>query len=96
VTFNWSFIKFISLPDYDIAGGISVGCVVSGFPAAPTSSSSWQFGRKGLETRVNIRDSGANRGVVGPQVGVETLGGLGQTFTLFGSSGPACNPMAEF
>ena len=96
----------MSLPDYDIAGGVPVGClcsagvralgVISGFPAAPAAPASGQFCREGINSSVNVDNSRADRGFVRPAVRIETMGGFSKALTFFGRPGAPGNSVTEF
>lgn len=75
-TFTGAFIEFISVSDYDIAGGVPVGRVIPCFSATPAASPPWQFRREGVTPGINIRDSGTNCRFIGPHVRIEALSGL--------------------
>jgi len=94
-------MEFISSPNYDIARVGLVCCpgvwsgVVARFPATPAAAAPGEFGGDGLPFGVNSGRTGANGGLVGPQVRVEPLRRLEQAVTLLGRTRPARDPVVE-
>jgi len=92
----------MSLPDYDIAGGVPVGrircplSVISRFAASAAAASPGQFSRERIIPGINIHNSRSDGGFVRPTVGIEPLGGLAQAFSLFGRPGSPGDPVTEF
>src|SRR5688500_19602531 len=73
VRFIGFFGILIALLDYDIAGGFLAGRVFSGLAPPPASPASRQFRRQGVNAGIELNDSGADRRLVRPRVGIEAL-----------------------